>query len=217
MRPPNKRYLFTGLLIGSLWAFSEVVVGTVIRTVALPLRGTLLTGVGIGLLFAGYAYTRTGWTVLLGTLTTLVAKICFAPAFGLGMAALNGCFAVLLQGLFVLLCFRYPQHRPVSTKFSMGLAAALAMLVAGFLFYWGGLRLVPCDYLKSFTASSFFLREILPWSLFSAVAAPSGYALGARWKNRPQQTEQDFSLELPAWLFVTGCWLSCFVVVILTA
>lgn len=213
----QSRHLFvTGVLIGSLWAFSEVVLGACIRSVALPLRGTLLTGIGVGILFAGFAYTRRPWTIGLAVLTTAMAKVVFAPSFGFGITVINTSAAVLLEGVAVVAAMYALQRYPARGRVTHGLAAATAILCAGTAFYAVGSHLAPCAYLKSFSAAGFLIRETVPWSLLSSLTAPLGYTLGIRWAAR-QHTQSDRRLSLPAWGAIAACWLCCGVTVMLTS
>jgi hypothetical protein len=212
------RHLFIiGILTGSLWAFSEVVLGTLVRTAALPLRGTVLTGIGVGILFAGFARSKQPWVVGLAVLTAVIAKVVFAPSFGFGIKVINSSTAVLLEGTAVLVAVYVLKSRPAHRGQDRGLAAAVAIACAGTAFYAIGINLAPCAYLKGFSASAFFLRETAPWSLFSAATAPLGYAIGLRWAAAANNRWGGKALPLPALGTIAACWLCCGVTVLLTS
>ncbi len=214
----RSRHLFIiGILVGSLWAFSEVVLGTFIRTAALPMRGTVLTGIGVGILFTGFARTGQPWVVGLAVLTTVVAKVVFAPAFGFGIKVINSSAAVLLEGASILVAVYLLQRRPGHGALARSLAAAAGITCAGAAFYAIGSNLAPCAYLKSFSASAFFARETVPWALFSAVTAPLGYAVGTRWAARHGNRGAADRLPLPALGAIAACWLCCGITVMLTS
>ena len=209
-----KYLLFSGLFIGSLWAFSEVVLGSVLRAEALRMRGTLLTGIGVVILFVGFAYTRQVWSILFAVFTTVIARILFASSFGFGISVTNGSLAVLITGVSIVVALKIIRSHPSPGNFILGFTAAVTIVCSGTLFYIVGSRFYPCPYLKQFTAFTFFLKETILWGLFSAAIAPTGYRAGIALAYHSDRTEIQ---RLPAWCIVVSCWLCCGLTVILTS
>ncbi|MBT3194209.1 MAG: hypothetical protein HN341_16820 [Verrucomicrobia bacterium] len=198
-----------GVLLGSVWAASEVALGTLLRTVALPLRGSLLTGIGVGILFAAFGYRHQLKSVAIALVIAVVAKVAFAPSFGFGITIINSSFAVLLEGACVialLALLREPLRRHVWLRAG---GALVAMLFAGTLFHAIGLHLAPCAYLKSLSAPMFFLRETVGWSLLSACTAPLGYAAGVRWSARYSPDGTGVFSTFSYVGVIAVCWFCC--------
>jgi hypothetical protein len=171
------------LAAGSIWGFSEVVLGAVLKASGLPLRSAILTGVGLGIM--GVAVSGlTASPALLGVV--LVAVLCKQLVVPIQhvpfMCAANSSLAVLLEGsalTAVAATIRNNLDRRLVIR--VGTGAFAALLAAG-AFYFAGMRLAPCPYLRSFARrggmGAFTLAEGLPWAVFSGVLFPVGYRLG---------------------------------------
>ena len=214
MSKRTKYLLFTGLLIGSLWAFSEVVLGTMLRAVFLRMRGTLLTGIGVGILLAGFGYTRQVRVVTIAVLTAVFARVVFASLSGSRISLTNGSLAVLFMGILIVIAIWILKPHPLPGNLILGFTAAIAILCSGTLFYIVGSRFDPCPYLRQFSAWIFFLRETVLWGLFSAMTAPMGYRVGVA-LSRPSVRLAIPSL--PPWCIIVGCWLCCGLTMILSS
>jgi hypothetical protein len=204
------------LLAGSIWIFCEVVLGAMVKSMALPLRGTLMTCIGVGVLLMAFAFTRRAWVVATAVLVTVVGKILFTPTYGGGLwMVLNSSTAVFLEGacIFAVACFL--QNRGEHRLHWVALASGAAMLCAGTAFYAVGIHLAPCPYLLQFHSAGFLLRESIPWAIASAVTAPVGFALGRQLKYRYLSGEKQSLGALPACGMIAGCWLACVVVITL--
>lgn len=209
----NRQILVAGILAGSLWGFSEVVLGAFVKSAALPMRGTMMTAIGIGILFAAFALRRSIAVVALAVLTTLTIKIVCAVYLGGLDSIINSSLAVLLEGSAIVLAVTLLRNVFVNTALFRSALTAIAIFGAGSLFYIIGSRLAPCPYLKSLSAAQFLLHETLPWSIFSALTAPLGYFVGLTLKKH---TSEDSVLTAPALLTTAGCWIACAVTVILS-
>lgn len=203
--------LFAGVVTGSVWTFSEVVVGAVVRSTVLPLRGTVLTGIGVFLVLAAFGYTRRVRTVATAVLIVVIGRPALALVISAEVSITNGSLAVLILGSCILAAVSITRALP-SNRVRTGLVAASAVLVSGTVFYATGTHFDPCPYLLQFTAVTFFLRETLPWALLSAVVTPAGYRAGRSLAERRVEAAMS---PLPAWGVVAGCWLACTFVMVL--
>ena len=214
MSTQTKQTFLIGLIAGSVWAFSEVVLGALLRTAILPMRGTLLTGIGAGILFTGFGYSRQVRVVALAVLTAVIARIVFASSFGSGISVTNGSLAVLITGIMMISSVWILKRQPAPHNLTIGLIAAVAVLCSGTLFQIIGIRYDPCPYLLRFTALTFFLRETILWAALSGLAAPLGFQAGKVLSRYPNRITAK---SLPAWGIILGCWICCGLTVLLTS
>ena len=209
----NRQLLVTGVLAGSLWGFSEVVVGAFVKSAALPMRGTLMTAIGVGILFAAFALRRSIAVAAVAVSVTLLIKVICAIYLGGFDSIINSSLAVALEGSAIVLAVSLLRNIFHNNAFFRSALTGISIFCAGTLFYIIGSHLAPCPYLKSLSAAKFFLHETLLWSLFSAVTAPLGYLVGLKLKTH---TAEDSALTAPALLTTAGCWIACALTVFLS-
>lgn len=200
------------LLAGSIWIFCEVVLGAMVKSMALPLRGTLMTCIGVGVLLMAFAFTRRAWVVGVAVLMTVVGKMIFTPTYGGGFwMVMNSSTAVFLEGACMVAAVSLLSWRCKGRSLRLGFAAGGAMLCAGTAFYAVGIHLAPCPYLLQFSSLGFLVCESMPWGVASAMTAPLGFALGRQLKSRYLSREKQSLGALPACGMIAGCWLACVV------
>jgi len=218
LKKKREQILVAGVLAGSVWGFSEVVLGAFVKSAALPLRGTMMTAIGVGILFALFALRRSIVAVAIAVLTTVVIKATCAIYLGGLDSIINSSLAVMLEGSFIVIfCGIYlwsrgaptPDSEPLRARHSAALAA-IGIFCAGTLFYIIGNHLAPCPYLKSLSASQFLLHETIPWSLFSAATAPLGYFVGLKLK---ENSAEERIITAPALVTTACCWIACAITV----
>ncbi|HON76864.1 MAG TPA: hypothetical protein PK544_00115 [Spirochaetota bacterium] len=211
----RKDSLILAVLIGSLWGLSEAVLGPVIRHYAAPLRAALLTGTGMAWLGIFLALSRRPGFLFITALITMAAMHISVPVLQCSfLCKANSSLAVMLHGsaLFTVITITGTQFWNRTAL--QALAGFGAPLLSGTLFFYSGMRLAPCAYLLSYNhgsgLSSFFMHEILLWSLFSMLLLPAGFAAG----NVCRSTFVSFRQKKPA-LCVSGslaavflCWVA---------
>ena len=206
--------LVVGILAGSIWGFSEVVLGAFVKSAALPLRGTIMTATGVGILFAAFAFRRKIATAAIAVITTVLIKAICAVYLGGLDSIINSSLAVILEGSAIVLICSVGRPRPISepwrVRHTSGLAA-LGIFCAGTLFYVIGNHLAPCPYLISLSPIRFMLHETIPWALFSAATAPLGYFVGIRLKEH--STTEHIAMA-PALATTACCWIACAITVV---
>lgn len=207
------RLLVTVLVIGSLWGFSEVVVGSAIRAAGLPFRAGILTGIGMGLMAVALGASRRPALLPGIAMVTALCHQLAVPILHVSfMCRANSALAVLLEGAALTgVAFLAGRRLAKGIPIQAASGATAALLAAG-AFYFVGLRVAPCQYLLSFARSggllAFMLAEGLVWAAFSAALVPVGYWAGAR-LDRAVQTA---SLKKPARYYLTSaaiivfCW-----------
>lgn len=212
----RKRDMLIGVLIlGSIWGFFEVVLGGGMKAAAIPYKGDLMTGLGIGTMAVAFAVYRRALPLIAIALVAVAVRQLAVPilqipfmcktnsclAMSLGGGALAGSVAVagsrLRRGIF-------PR---AATGFSAGLLAAIG-------FYFIGMRVAPCPYLLSFNRpggfAAFLMAEGLIWAALGAVFFPVGYRVGERLESRLSalRLERPVAYYLGSAALVACCWIA---------
>ena len=177
-------HFFLGILLfGSIWGFSEVVLGSGLRIMNFPFRAGLLVGIGMATIGAALAlYKRPFMFVGMGVITAL-CKLLSVPLLHISLLCkANSSIAVLLEAAAASVIISILMKK---TDKSLGArigAGALAGIIGSAGFYFIGMRVAPCPYLLSFKTNlvGFMIREGLSWTVFSAVLLPVGYYVGVR-------------------------------------
>jgi hypothetical protein len=184
------------LLFGSIWGLSEALLGSAVRSAVLPLRAAILTGIGMGLMGAAFGATRKPALLPAIALVTAATMQLAVPVLQCSfLCRANSGLAVVLHGAWLagVLSFTGLAGRKSVPAYAIaGFSAAILSSVA---FYYGGMKLAPCDYLLSFAGEGglarFFIKEGAIWAVFSSVLFPAGVAAGAglnntvmSWKSR---------------------------------
>ncbi len=178
-------YMPAILVLGSLWGFTEVVLGGAMAAAGLPYRSGVLTGLGICIMAVAIgAFAKPA--MLAGiVLVAVLCKQLVVPILHVSiMCKANSCLAVMLDGFALLGVVSVFSRRLDSSYLVRAAVGALAALSAAVAFFLVGMRAAPCKYLLSFNRPgglmAFLTVEGLPWMLFSALLFPAGYWIGKR-------------------------------------
>lgn len=210
------------LIIGSIWGFSEVIMNAFVRAAGIPLRASILTGIGMFLLGVGYFLIKKPIILPLIAFVAILIKQMAVPILGVGLSCkANSCIAVFIEGS-ALAALVYVMSRNIHKS---NVAKSFAGFGSGFTasvgFYFIGLHAFPCDYLSSFASASGFVsylvNEALMWGVFSAVLFPLGYRLGTKIEKAmiTLQQEKPIFYHYIATSIITLCWISSAVVIAL--
>jgi hypothetical protein len=208
----GKHLLFAGIAAGSLWGFVEVVPGLIIRDMALPLRGMLLSAFGGAVLFALFALGRRVWPAVIALLTVLSVKAICAVYLGGLDSVVNSSLAVLLEGAMMVLAIYLLKNIIYNDHLFQGGLAGIGMLLAGTLFFFIGRHVAPCQYLSSMTAGRFFVHETILWGMAVSISAPLGYFIGRYMRENTVSPERKV---VPAMVTAAICWGGCALAVML--
>jgi hypothetical protein len=170
-----------------------------------------MTAIGVGILFAVFAYTRNIKAVIISLLTTITIKAVCALYLGGLDSIINSSLAVILEGGAVVIGISLLKNIFSNNAFVQSSLSAIGIFCAGILFYIVGSHLAPCPYLKSLSASQFLLHETIPWAALSAATAPLGFSLGIRLKLH---NAEKSSRTAPALVTTACCWAACALTVV---
>lgn len=207
----SKQTIIAGMMAGSLWGFSEVVLGAFVKTAALPLRGTIMTAIGVGILFGLFAFKKSVAAIFCAVLTTITLKILCAVYLSGFDSIINSSLAVIMEGSTIIIAISLIKHFFHNNATLRSLLTGIGILFAGTMFYLIGNHLAPCSYLKGLNFRSFLLHETIPWAFSSAVTAHLGYTIGLRIKK--QSIQENFT-TITALTTTAFCWIACALTVI---
>jgi len=181
----GREKLMLVVVLGSVWGFLEVVLGGAMKSAAIPYKGDILTGLGIGLMAVLLALWKRPAALLAVAVLAVAVKQLAVPILQLPLfCGANSCLAVglaggALAGTSAMAGGRLT--RGVGTRIATGISTGL---LASTGFYLIGMHLAPCRYLLSFNRpggyAGFMVSEGLIWAALAGVFLPAGYGLGKR-------------------------------------
>ena len=205
--------LITTLVLGSLWGFSEVVLGGALAAAGLPYQAGIL--IGVGMLILGIAISAFKKPLMLAViaLVAIACKQLVVPILHVSiMCKANSCLAVMLAGVALIGVASLAGHKldkGYPAKIASGAAAALMAATA---FYFLGMRVAPCQYLLSFSRAggftAFLTNEALMWAVFSVLLFPAGYSIGTRLRDTFPllRTRNPLHYYAISAALVVSCW-----------
>jgi hypothetical protein len=193
------------ILLGSLWGLSEAALGMGLRTCAAMVSGSIMTGVALLFLTAGWVVSRKIWSVFLMVFIAACFKMFDALLLSLPLnhgAIGNPIFAFFMEALaFVLLISilsRKITDKPTGQALFGGLSAVLAVNLFPLVKFATG---VPAC-VAAGTGYPLSLYYIHYAVLISAACVPLGFWAGSRIKEYQSRwllspAAQKFDLILP--------------------
>ncbi len=183
LRPADAAVL--ALVLGAVWGLCEAMLGGVIRSIALDLRAGTLTAIGMMVMGFGYGTTRRPLLALPVACVSAATMLLAVPVLGCSfLCRANSMLAVTLHGVMLagfLSAFGGGRELSIPRLAAIAFGAALLSSAA---FYFGGMRLAPCNYLLSFNSDwglfRFLAREGAVWGALSAVLLPFGARAGVK-------------------------------------
>ncbi len=151
----GKKKLFAGILVfGSLWGFSECVIGSILRKADLP-AGAIMTGIfAFGLMAASRMFYKTrGMQLGMGLVAGLLRF--FNP---LGDCFLCSAIAIMAEGLlFEIIWYGVPfahnEIKYLTNKISLGVMTSYGIYVMGYI--------ITQILTPAFTSAGFFINNLL--------------------------------------------------------
>jgi len=173
------------VLFSVLWGLSETVLGNLMRMTEAPLRATVATGVGMGIMGCFLGILKKPLMLPFIALLAAASVQLSAPILHCSlMCKANANLAVILHGMMLFAMSVASVRAKGKGVFSFAAAGFAAALLSSAAFYHMGLRLAPCPYLLSFSGHGgfvhFLTREGIPWAGFSAILFPAGVLAGNR-------------------------------------
>lgn len=203
------------LVLGSLWGFSEVVLGGAIAAAGLPYQAGILTGVGMGIMGIVISAFRKPLMLAGIALVAVLSKQLVVPILHVSvMCKANSCLAVMLEGLALVGVIFLAGHKLDKGYLAKIASGASAALLAAAAFWFFGMGVAPCQYLLSFNRPGGFMAfladEALMWAVFSAMLFPVGYWVGTRLGDAVPalRTRKPLFYYTISAAFVVCCWVA---------
>lgn len=129
----NDKWLYAAAL-ACLWAASEIVLGSFLHNLRVPMRGSILAAIGVMIMVsAGVRWKITGVFWRAGLITALMKSV--SPSAVL----LGPMMAIFMQGFIIEVSSRIGRHHKISYVIGGGLAISwnFIQLILGYLLYYG--------------------------------------------------------------------------------
>ena len=123
--------------LGAIWGLSEAALGMGLRACAASMSGSMMTGVALLFLAAGWAVSRSALGILL--MVTIASVFKMVDAFLLSLPFLHGAvanpiFAFFMEGIAFILIISLVRDSLLERKIGQGAAGGMAALLAVNLF-----------------------------------------------------------------------------------
>ena len=183
--------LAIAIVLGSVWGFSEVLLGAGIKACAHTVSGSVMTGVALFFIAAAWVATRNFHIPILVVLIACLFKLFDAVLLSLPVlhgAIGNPIFAFLLEGFAILMLiaiFRKQSWKKRSSRAFLGAGSAL-IAVAMFPLVKYATGIPACVYPGTAVPLSIFFSPIA--ILFSAFTVPLGFVAGDRIRKMAHET-----------------------------
>jgi hypothetical protein len=171
------------LILGSVWGFSEVILGVGLRACAHLVSGSLMTGVALFFIAAAWVATRNYLAPIMVVLIAALFKLFDAVLLSLPVmhgAIGNPIFAFLMEGLAFIVLIAILRNASWKTTRSRAFLGAGSALIAVALFplvkYATGIP--ACVYANTMVPLSIFFAPVA--IVFSAFTVPLGFLAGER-------------------------------------
>jgi hypothetical protein len=178
-----KSDLGIALILGSVWGFAEAALGFGLQRCAAMVSGSLMTGVALFFIAAGWAATRRFYVPALIVLSACLFKLFDAVLLNLTIrsgAVANPIFAFLTEGLAIIVLIAILTDKRLTKRYSRALLGAGAALIAVCLFplvkYATGIP--ACLYAETSIPLSIFFGPVA--MAVSAITVPLAFPAGEK-------------------------------------
>ncbi|MBA7564621.1 hypothetical protein ES708_06284 [subsurface metagenome] len=178
-----KSHLGIAIILGSVWGFAEAALGMGLRSCAALVSGSLMTGVALFFISAGWVATRRFFVPILIVLIACFFKLFDALLLSLPVkhgAIANPIFALLMEGLAFLILVAFFNKNRWQKKSARALLGGGTALIA--------ISLFPLVKFATGIPACIFPGTLVPLSIFfspvavvlSAFTVPLGFLAGEK-------------------------------------
>ncbi|OGD22962.1 MAG: hypothetical protein A2W03_06230 [Candidatus Aminicenantes bacterium RBG_16_63_16] len=206
------------IVLGSVWGLSEAGLGMGLRSCAAFVSGSIMTGVALFFMAAGWFVSRRAWGVLLMAFIASVFKLFDALLLSLPIkhgAIGNPIFAFFMEAAaFVLLVSIVKDklaEKPAGQALLGGIAAGLAANLFPLVKYATG---VPACVVSG-TGYPLSLFYIYVAALVSLVTVPLGFLAGARMESLASRPAKSRAREKLKFVLAPAAFILCLAIVAL--
>lgn len=213
-----KSHLGIAIILGSVWGFAEVALGLGLRSCAALVSGSLMTGVALFFICAGWVSTRRFFVPILVIVIACLFKLFDALLLSLPVkhgAIANPIFAFLMEGLGFLLLVAIFSHNKWEKQFTRALLGGGAALIAVGLFplvrFATGIP--ACVYAGTTIPLSVFFAPVA--IVFSAITVPLGFLAGEKIRSAAEGYELVIKRKALRYLITPATLVLCLALVVL--
>ncbi len=214
-----KSNLAIAIMLGSIWGLSEVALGLGLRTCAMLVSGSLMTGVALFFISAGWVSARQRFYVpALIVIIACLFKLFDALLLHLPVrhgAISNPMFAFLMEGVGFLLLVAIFSHTRWQKLYNRALLGGGAALIAVCLFplvkFATGIP--ACVYPGSMIPLAIFFAPVAV--IFSAITVPLGFLAGEKISSTAASDDSMMKSKLLRHFITPATMVLCLALVVL--
>lgn len=213
-----KSDLGIALMLGSIWGFAEAALGFGLHRCAAMVSGSLMTGVALFFIAAGWAATRRFYVPVIIVLIACLFKLFDASLLNLPVihgAVANPIFAFLTEGLAIIVLIAIFTDQRLTKKYSRVLLGAGSALVAVCLFplvkYATGIP--ACVYAGTSIPLSIFFAPVA--IAFSAITVPLAFPAGEKIRLAAASYETVVKQKVLRYLVTPATVVLCLVLIVI--
>jgi hypothetical protein len=213
-----KSDLGIALILGSIWGFAEAALGFGLHRCAAMVSGSLMTGVALFFITAGWAATRRLYVPVIIVLIACLFKLFDALLLNLPVihgAVANPIFAFLTEGLAIIALIAIFTDQRLTKKYSRVLLGAGSALVAVCFFplvkYATGIP--ACVYTETSIPLSIFFAPVA--IAFSAITVPLAFPAGEKIRLASARYETAIKQRVLRYLVTPATVVLCLALIVI--
>jgi hypothetical protein len=213
-----KSHLGIALIMGSVWGLAEAALGFGLQQCAASISGSVMTGVALFFIAAGWAATRHYYVpvtiVLVACLFKLFDAVLLDQEVTSGAVA-NPMFAFLAEGLAIIALIAIFTDKRFTKTYSRALLGAGSALVAVCLFPLA--KFVTgnpaCLYAQTSIPLSIFFGPVA--MAFSAITVPLAFPAGEKIRSAAASYETDNKTKVWRYIVTPGTIVLCLALIVI--
>jgi len=213
-----KSDLGIALILGSIWGFAEAALGFGLHRCAAMISGSLMTGVALFFITAGWAATRRFYIPVLMVFIACLFKLFDALLLNLPVihgAVANPMFAFLTEGLAIIALIAIFTDQRLTKKYSRILLGAGSAMIAVCLFplvkFATGIP--ACVYSGTSIPLSIFFAPVA--IAFSAITVPLAFPAGEKIRSAAASYETAIKQRVLRYLVTPATVVLCLLLIVI--
>jgi hypothetical protein len=213
-----KSDLGIALILGSIWGFAEAALGYGLHRCAALVSGSIMTGVALFFIAAGWAATRRYYAPVIIVIVACLFKLFDALLLNLSVksgAVANPIFAFFTEGLAIIALIAIFTDKRLTKRFSRVLLGAGSALIAVCLF--------PLVNFATGSPACLYAETSIPLSIFfapvaiavSAITVPLAFPAGEKIKSAAANYELIVKPKVFRYLVTPATVVLCLVLIVI--
>lgn len=214
----HKSDLGIALILGSVWGLSEAALGFGLHRCAALVSGSIMTGVALFFVAAGWAATRRFYVPIIIVIVACLLKLFDALLLNLPVihgAVANPIFAFLMEGLAIIALIAIVTDKRLTKRYSRVLLGAGSAMIAVCLF--------PLVKYATGIPACVFAGTSIPLSIFfapvamaiSAITVPLAFPAGEKIRSAAASYETAIKPKVWRYIVTPGTVVLCLVLIVI--